>query len=266
MTCLRAAHAHVHAPTTWLFEQPDATSQTSSQLLYGERLVVRETQGDWVNVTAARDGYSGWLRGQDVSASSAPPITSCNISVPLALIYAQPDFHYAPLAGLPMHAQVSLAPESASTGFDQDAQNAAFVKLSDGYFVSQKHISTGPFASDPVDVAKFFLGAPYAWGGRTINGIDCSGLVQMSLWACGIDCPRDSSDQFTQLGRTLEPGETPRQGDLVFFPGHVGWYLAGGKLLHANATHMRCTIDPLDDVLNWVARDHKAPLRGFKRL
>ena len=51
-----------------------------------------------------------------------------------------------------------------------------------------------------VAVAERFVGTPYLWGGKTNYGLDCSGLSQVALNACGIHCPRDTYMQEAVLG------------------------------------------------------------------
>ena len=51
-------------------------------------------------------------------------------------------------------------------------------------------------------------------------GLDCSGLVQVALNACGIACPRDSDMQERALGTPVDIAQA-RRGDLVFWKGHV---------------------------------------------
>ena len=60
----------------------------------------------------------------------------------------------------------------------------------------------GGFETDWAAVAERFLGAPYLWGGRESLGLDCSGLVQQALFACGLACPRDA-DQQAELGQEI---------------------------------------------------------------
>ncbi|HHS94643.1 MAG TPA: peptidoglycan endopeptidase, partial [Rhodobacterales bacterium] len=72
--------------------------------------------------------------------------------------------------------------------------------------------------ADPVNVAEMFVGTPYLWGGNSAFGIDCSGLVQAALTACGQDCPADSDMQMA-LG--AEAQGAYRRGDLLFWQGHV---------------------------------------------
>lgn len=249
----------VTSPSLWVFEAPDARSRASSQLLLGEDVSILGTHESWAQAKAARDGYEGWVAKAALAPAPEDEAPTHWVSTPSALVYAEPDFHGAPISSLPMNAALCAAQRDG-------AGSQRFMALRQGGFIPVQQVSQGPFATDPVAIAMLFLGAPYGWGGRTREGIDCSGLVQQSLWACGLECPRDSGDQWASLGTALGPSDMPRQGDLVFFPGHVGFYLEGERLLHANATHMRCTIDPLSDVIDWVAKDHEAPLTGFKRL
>jgi cell wall-associated NlpC family hydrolase len=99
---------------------------------------------------------------------------------------------------------------------------------------------------DPAGVAELFLGAPYLWGGNGSDGLDCSGLVQAALLACGVPCPGDSDQQEERVGRPLAEGEPLRRGDLVFWKGHVAMALDAARLIHANAGAMAVAVEALD--------------------
>jgi cell wall-associated NlpC family hydrolase len=106
--------------------------------------------------------------------------------------------------------------------------------------------------TDFVSVAERFLGTPYLWGGKTNYGLDCSGLVQVALTACGTRCPRDSDMQERALGTSVNIKDV-RRGDLVFWKGHVAIVRDEKTFLHANAFHMAVAVEPVAEAIARIA-------------
>ncbi|NVJ98530.1 MAG: C40 family peptidase [Alphaproteobacteria bacterium] len=231
-------------PVAPIKAEPDIESETLSELLYGEPVqILAEVPGWWFAISII-DGYMGWV--QDNAVDEFEVLPSHRISAPLSHVYREPNLKSAPEVVLPMGSFITLP------GVNENG----FAELYEGGWIYEKHLTeVGTQAADPVSIAESFLGSPYLWGGRSKLGIDCSGLVQLSLAAAGHRIHRDSGPQRDSLGRALELGESPMRGDLAFFPGHVGFMIDGVHLLHANATHMMVTIDPLDDVISWVEHE-----------
>ena len=211
----------------------------ASQLLFGEAFRVIDERDGYAFGQSLREGYCGWVLSGALARQEAPTHW---VAVPATHLYPKPEVKAPPEVSLFFGSQVRVT-----------SDQGAFQKISTGHFVPTQHLQRlRARFSDPVAVADMFLGTPYLWGGTARWGIDCSGLVQLSLIACGHDCPRDS-DQQQQIGRALDEGETPARGDLVFWKGHVGMMASETMLLHANAHHMAVAYEPFDEAVARIA-------------
>ncbi len=85
-----------------------------------------------------------------------------------------------------------------------------------------------------VEAALRYRNTHYRWGGKSPQGIDCSGLCSMAYLLCGIIIFRDASIREEFPLRQI-PLEQIKAGDLIFFPGHVAMYLGDDRFCHATA-------------------------------
>ena len=127
-----------------------------------------------------------------------------------------------------------------------DATNVdgKFVQLAGGGFVWETHClqKNSVLQSTMVETAHSnYQHTPYLWGGRSSDGCDCSGLVQMLAMATGVSLPRDSVDQEKALTENIEFQNRTAE-DLVFWAGHVGVLMSPDLLLHSTAHSMRLSL------------------------
>lgn len=224
-----------------------------SQLLFGERFLALETDEGFSFGMAERDGYCGYILSG--ALTGAEEATHWVVS-PATHLYPKPDVKAAPDVALFFGSQVKI------TG-DRDG----FHRIQTGHYIPAQHLM--PIRarfSDPVGIADLFLGTPYLWGGTSRWGIDCSGLVQTALIACGVDCPRDSDQQQATLGDPLHEDAPAQRGDLVFWRGHVGMMANETMLLHANAHHMAVAYEPFDEAVARIAAKDFGPVTARRRL
>ena len=149
-----------------------------------------------------------------------PQIPSFDYPLPILLVDLDP-----PADARPDDATVRMimnVKDNSSDGLDVGArvnvvepakEGESFHRIQTGHHVPKSHLRplTARF-SDTVGVADLFLGTPYLWGGSSRWGIDCSGLIQLAMRACGQDCPRDSDQQEAALGALLPEDAPLRRG------------------------------------------------------
>ncbi len=240
-----------------------AKGNRDRQLLRGETFTVLDIEGSKVFGFAERDGYVGWLQADDVIAA---PNTSPTHTVCVARSYAKST------PGLKTMGEVTPLPFGAAFTVIDQSDGWAKVAISQGLiprdgFVPANHLCAADHQfGDPVKVAQLFLGSPYLWGGNSSFGIDCSGLVQAALLACGRPCPGDSDQQEQALGETLVPGTASKRGDLFFWKGHVAMAVDSETLIHANAHHMAVAYEPIQDAISRIAEQGDGPVTRRARI
>ncbi len=228
-----------------LRRRPVPTGGLDTEALFGEVATVYDETNGWAWVQLDRDGYVGYVPANALAPHVKP--ATHRVSALGTFLYPAPDIKTTPI----MHLSIN-APLSVAERVDR------FYRLAAGGFVIDRHVTErNRWARDFVEIAERLIGTPYLWGGRTRVGIDCSGLVQVSMEAAGLRAPRDTDMQQAQLGTAVPV--TPRlenlqRGDLVFWPGHVGIMCDAFMMVHANAHHMSVAIEPLATAAQRISR------------
>ena len=240
----------VVVPVTDLNRKPNG--MRDRQLLYGAEVTVFEDHEGWSFVQSVHDAYVGYVV---TSALGVVRAATHYVGTPATHLYQTESFKSRDLAHLSFGARVTVVHELKR-----------FWETPDG-FIPKTHLRplSLPF-TDPVTVAQLHFGVPYLWGGNSILGIDCSGLVQAALSACDIPCPGDSDLQCAALGQDVPESAGFQRGDLLFWKGHVGMLVDPETLIHANAHHMAVAYEPVAHAVIRITAQGDGPVTAHKRL
>jgi cell wall-associated NlpC family hydrolase len=261
LCCVRAVSG-VH-------KRPDPSSPIDDQLLFGHSFDVARIERGWAYgrtvpaIDGSGGGYIGYVRAVDLGP--IPDGHALKVSTLKAPIFSTPD----------IKSTITLiAPQGAICTVMSKTPRADFYAAPQG-FIHKNHLSGMDDCDDDyAETAQNYLGLPYIWGGKSSDGLDCSGLVQMALWAAGIACPRDADQQEAALGRNVEITDSLsglRRGDLVFWRGHVAIMIDAQRIIHANAHHMMTQIEPLHEARDRIEAKtktaaHPGEITAIKRL
>ncbi|GGL62896.1 C40 family peptidase [Wenxinia marina] len=223
-------------------------------LLHAGFVVLEEVEGPdfgtgserrWLFGYAERDGYLGWAAGSDL-AEPADAFTHV-VAAPRTYLYGRPELKAGDEPLYVSHGtRLAAGPtfeDGRWTEVSRLREDEHECKTTSTFYVPIAHLRPldAP-ESDPAAVAERLIGTPYLWGGNSGFGIDCSGMVQAALHACGIDCPGDS-DLQEAIGQDIPPDAPLRRGDLVFWRGHVAMMRDAETMVHANARAMAVSVE-----------------------
>ncbi len=222
-------------------KQPSDTSEMINQLIFGDLLYIKDQVNSWLLLQSLHDKYEGWVDEKQVKALSSNDFntlqkSNCEVVMsPMAVAQSTEN-------------QISIHLTTGSKLYQ--FRNGIFNNM-DGEFRLDGSTTEIPQTTNGnllISTALNFLNAPYLWGGRSIWGMDCSGLTQLCCQLNSLSLPRDASDQSAK-GSPVDFIHEAQPGDLAFFDNeegkiiHVGMVMADHRIIHASG---RVRIDMLD--------------------
>jgi hypothetical protein len=243
---------------------PSEKSEMTDQLLFGDSFHILEEKADWLYINTSPNNYKGWINSP--KNYKLIPETAYQTLHKKKHICTQP---LTTIESITQNSYLTVPGGSCLYNYDKQEKSA---KIADEQYmihgvIDEEQELTRTFITE---TALPYLNAPYVWGGKTILGIDCSGLTQIIYRMAGVEIPRDSSEQV-QKGTTVNFLAEAKPGDLAFFDNaegiitHVGILLENNKIIHASG---RVRIDPIDHqgIFNQEQNKYTHKLRVIKNM
>ena len=190
----------------------NAKSEMINQLFFGEIITIIKTKEKWSFISSNIDKYQGWIRNLHFKLIKKSDYK----------ILSKSDSVFS-------KSEIIIKNDTSEITIPTGSL------LSSVKFLNYSYVDEGEYKS-LLETIKSFINSPYLWGGKTKNGVDCSGLVQSIFKTLNIILPRDSKEQ-SNFGVEIKEGY--KLGDLAFFGenankiSHVGILVNNETIVHA---------------------------------
>lgn len=244
--------AEVVVSKTAIRIEPNTPSAIDTELLFGEQVMVFDRRDGWAWVQSNLDGYVGYVE-EHALRDPGDPKTHW-VTATRTFLYPQPDMKAPPIGTLSIGSRLAVTGEAETRG-------TRYLLTGEGAVIASHVGEIGaPLGTDYVAVAARLVETPYLWGGRSSFGLDCSGLLQLSLMMTGRQVLRDADMQEQTVGAVIDRTDL-RRGDLVFWQGHVAIMENTSTMIHANGYSMTVARERLAGAINRIK-----PVYGLPRL
>ena len=242
---------NIIVPSTALRAKPDETHSLETECLFGEEVETFEQTDNWVRIKLLIDDYTGWIKKSSLGILKKP---THRVLLKRSFILSSNDTKSNCLHYLPLGAKLCVK-------CIKDKWAEVYLsnkhKMSIGYIPSGHIVSLDSKVLDWVSTAEQLIDTPYKWGGRDSLGIDCSALLQLSYETYGENLPRNTNDQVNLNKPVISNLDELKRGVVIFWKGHVAIMIDKKNCIHANAFHMKTSIEPLEIINNRMDQNNR---------
>lgn len=230
-----AKRALVAVTSAFLYEKPSEESEVSDEMLHGMAVWYKEVENGWCFVITEYR-YSGYIQLEKLSEETKEWRWERKhfVAKDFADIHKEPNIKSKVIETLSFGSRLAVKERSEKEWNEVILADGkrGFVRKDTLTTNGNRYVKTVDLRKHIVETAERYMGCQYRWGGKSIMGIDCSGLAFMSYFLNGIIIYRDSEIKEGFSVKAIR-FEEAKEGDLLFFKGHVAIYLGDGNYIHS---------------------------------
>ena len=232
-------------PLSNIHKKPNAFSEVTSQILYGEKFKIISRNKSWIKIKALFDNYTGYIKNKDYTKYHQPTHKIFTLKANIYNKQKNKTKNFLPFAS-----RISMIDE-----------NKKFIEFEKNKWIKKVNIKKiNHIEKDYLKVLKMFLKIKYLWGGKTYRGIDCSAILQLFFYYNNKFYPRDTKDQIKYSAKKNR-SKVFKKGDIIFWKGHVAVCINAQKLIHAYGPEKKVLIMNIKETINRIERTAKLTVK-----
>ena len=234
-----------------VYLKPSLKSDLSTQILYGEKFKILSKNKGWIKIKTDFDKYSGFIRN-GIFINSLKP--THKIFLTKSVIYKKVNVNF-------IKTQKNLY--FSSTIQNLEYKNG-YIRFERNNWIKKKDVKKiNHFEKNYKKILKFFLNTKYLWGGKSVDGIDCSALIQLYFKYNQKFFPRDTKDQIRYCKKI---NKNFKAGNLIFWKGHVGLCIDKEKIIHAYGPSKKVLIMNTKKTINLISETAKLKIKKISNI
>ena len=232
-------------PLSNIHKKPNAFSEVTSQILYGEKFKIISKNKNWIKIKVSFDNYTGYIKNKYYTKDHQPTHKIFTLKANIYNKQKNKTKNFLPFAS-----RISMIHE-----------NKKFIEFEKNKWIKKKDIKKiNHIEKDYLKVLKMFLKIKYLWGGKTYRGIDCSAILQLFFYYNNKFYPRDTKDQIKYSAKKNK-SKVFKKGDIIFWKGHVAVCINAQKLIHAYGPEKKVLIMNIKETINRIERTAKLTVK-----
>ena len=232
-------------PLSNIYKKPNAFSEVTSQILYGEKFKIISKNKNWIKIKVSFDNYTGYIKNKYYTKDHQPTHKIFTLKANIYNKQKNKTKNFLPFAS-----RISIINE-----------NKKFIEFEKNKWIKKNDIKKiNHIEKDYLKVLKMFLKIKYLWGGKTYRGIDCSAILQLFFYYNNKFYPRDTKDQIKYSAKKNK-SKVFKKGDIIFWKGHVAVCINAQKLIHAYGPEKKVLIMNIKETINRIERTAKLTVK-----